>query len=413
MGQLRSAWRATALEGADPGATVRRLSRFAERLEGASVATVACAVLAGGEMRYATAGHPPPLLRRPDGGTEYLMDGRGPPLAVTDDVYPEGRVALEPGSLVLLYTDGAIERDRDIRRGMAELAELVAGGDADPGHLLARLAGAVGPEPADDCAFLALRVPEAAPSLRVAIPADPSAVRGARAAIRRWLLDARVAERDADDVVLATSEAIANSVEHGYAGHPPDRRAPVDLEVSRDGADSLRIVVRDRGAWRRPGEGETGRGRGLPLMRKLMESVEVEPGAEGTTVRMRRRLAPAPLPAAAAESVAGGGTAGTPEVAGEAVQVDGDLDEAAARALAGRLRAVAAGRGDALRLDLTDVRYIGSAGVRLLVGLDADLRAAGGTLEVIAPPGTIARRVIDLVRVPITLADDAPPGGGG
>ena len=90
------------------------------------------------------------------------------------------------------------------------------------------------------------------------------------------------------------------------------------------------------------------------------------------------------------------------------MQVDGDLDEAAARALAGRLRAVAAGRGDALRLDLTDVRYIGSAGVRLLGGLDADLRAAGGTLEVIAPPGTIARRVIDLVRVPITLADEAP-----
>jgi len=47
------------------------------------------------------------------------------------------------------------------------------------------------------------------------------------------------------------------------------------------------------------------------------------------------------------------------------------------------------------------------------VGLDADLRAAGGTLEVIAPPGTIARRVIDLVRVPITLADEAPPAGGG
>ncbi len=220
MGQLRSAWRASALEGAGPGATVRRLSRFAERVEGAAVATVACAVLAGGEMRYASAGHPPPLLRRPDGGTEYLMEGRGPPLAVTDDAYPEASVVLEPGSLVLLYTDGAIERDRDLRRGMAELAELVAAGDADPGHLLARLAAAVGPEPADDCAFLALRVPDATPSLRLTIPARPAAVRGARATTRRWLLDARVRERDADDVVLAASEALANSVEHAYAGHP-------------------------------------------------------------------------------------------------------------------------------------------------------------------------------------------------
>jgi anti-anti-sigma factor len=288
----------------------------------------------------------------------------------------------------------------------------VAAGDADPGQLLARLAAAVGPEPADDCAFLALRVHDATPSLRLAIPADPSAVRGARAATRRWLLDAHVGREDADDVVLAASEAIANSVEHGYADHPADRRAPIDLEMSRDGADVLSVVVRDRGAWRRPGEGGTGRGRGLPLMRKLMASVEVEPGADGTTVRMRRRLAAAP-PAPAPAPTHGGQRAAAPVAAGEAVQVDGDLDEPAAHALAGRLRAIAAERDDLLRLDLTEVRYIGSAGVRLLVGLDADLRAAGGTLVVIAPPGTVARRVIDLIRVPIPLADETPPSGGG
>ena len=173
MGQLRSAWRASALEGADPATTTRRLSRFAERLEGASVATVACAVLAGPEMTYTSAGHPPPLLRRPDGSTEFLMDGRGPPLAVSDDAYRTGRVVLEPGSLVLLYTDGVIERHRDLERGMAELAELVAGGSDDPGDVLARVASAVGPEPADDCALLALRVPGPAKSLRLAIPARP------------------------------------------------------------------------------------------------------------------------------------------------------------------------------------------------------------------------------------------------
>jgi anti-anti-sigma factor len=408
MGQLRSAWRASALEGAGPGATVRRLSRFAERVEGASVATVACAVLAGGEMRYATAGHPPPLLRRPDGGTEYLMDGRGPPLAVTDDAYPEASVLLEPGSLVLLYTDGAIERDRDLGRGMDELAELVAGGDAEPEHLLARLASAVGTEPDDDCAFLALRVPDATPSLRLTIPARPSAVRGARATTRRWLLDARVGERDADDVVLAASEALANSVEHAYADRPPGHRAVIELEITRDGPEELSIVVRDRGAWRPPGDGGTGRGRGLLLMRALMESVGIEPGEGGTTVRMRRRLASATDAPPAPEAVAAEPHAEDPPVPGEPVGVDGDLDEAAAPALASQLRAIAAERGGAMRLDLTEVRHIGSAGVRMLVELDADLRRAGGRLEVMAPPGTIARRVIELTRVGIRLAPDAP-----
>ena len=166
------------------------------------------------------------------------MDGRGPPLAVTDDAYRTGRIVLEPGSLVLLYTDGAIERDRDLERGMAELAELVAGGsDADPGHLLARLAGAVGPEPADDCAFLALRVPGPRPRCGSRYPPAPRpcAERGPRCGAGCSTRASR--ERDADDVVLAASEAIANSVEHAYAGRPPaaPRRGRAG-GGSRDGA---------------------------------------------------------------------------------------------------------------------------------------------------------------------------------
>ncbi len=407
MGQLRSAWRASALEGADPATNARRLSRFAERLEGASVATVACAVLAGPEMTYTSAGHPPPLLRRPDGSTEFLMDGRGPPLAVSDDAYRTGRIVLEPGSLVLLYTDGVIERHRDLERGMAELAELVAGGSDDPGEVLARVASAVGPEPADDCALLALRVPGPAASLRLAIPASPSAVRGARVAVRRWLLDSGVERRDADEIVLAASEAIANGVEHAYAGRAPAHRPGVELEAARDGEDALVVVVRDHGRWRPPeGEG-SGRGRGLMIMRALMESVEVEPGGEGTTVRMRRRLTPGregpprPAPSRPDPSPA--------HVSDDVVPLDGDLDESAAPALARRLRELALARGNRMRLDLTDVTYIGSVGVRLLVELRDELRRGGGRLEVVAPTGTIARRVLDLTQVGIPLAPEDGP----
>ncbi len=407
MGQLRSAWRASALEGADPATTVRRLSRFAERLEGASVATVACAVLAGSEMSYASAGHPPPLLRHPDGATDYLMDGRGPPLAVSDDAYGTGRIVLEPGSLVLLYTDGVIERHRDLERGMAELAELVGGGSDDPRDVLAALARAVGPEPADDCALLALRVPDPDASLRRVIPSRPSAVRGARVAVRRWLLDAGVERRDAEAIVLAASEAVANSVEHAYAGRPPAQRPGVELEMARDGEDALSVVVRDHGRWRPPGGEDSGRGRGLMIMRALMESVEIEPGEEGTTVRMRRRLragpeeAPRPAPSRPEPAIEVDG--------GDLVRLDGDLDESAAPALARRLRELALARGSHMRLDLTDASYIGSVGVRLLVELSDELRRGGGGLEVVAPPGTIARRVLDLTQVGIPLAPEVGP----
>ena len=321
--------------------------------------------------------------------------------------YRTGRIVLEPGSLVLLYTDGVIERHRDLERGMAELAELVAGGSDDPGDVLARVASAVGPEPADDCALLALRVPGPATSLRLAIPARPSAVRGARVAVRRWLLDSGVERRDADEIVLAASEALANGVEHAYAGRAPAHRPGVELEAARDGEDALVVVVRDHGRWRPPEGGASGRGKGLMIMRALMESVEVEPGGEGTTVRMRRRLTPGregpprPAPSRPEPSPA--------HVSDDEVRLDGDLDESAAPALARRLRELALARGNRMRLDLTDVTYIGSVGVRLLVELRDELRRGGGRLEVVAPTGTIARRVLDLTQVGLPLAPEDGP----
>ena len=108
-------------------------------------------------------------------------------------------------------------------------------------------------------------------------------------------------------------------------------------------------------------------------MRALMESVEVEPGEGGTTVRMRRRLEPraGDAPRAGPASPPIGPPADEPPVAGEPVRLDGDLDEAAVPALGSRLRAIAAERGDVMRLDLTEVRHVGSAGVRMLVELDA------------------------------------------
>jgi anti-anti-sigma factor len=89
--------------------------------------------------------------------------------------------------------------------------------------------------------------------------------------------------------------------------------------------------------------------------------------------------------------------------------MEGELDDVAAPTLARRVAAVDRGDGP-LALDLGAVRYLGSAGVRALVELAEGLAALGRRVEIAAPPGTIARRVIDLSGVgdALGVVDAAP-----
>lgn len=80
---------------------------------------------------------------------------------------------------------------------------------------------------------------------------------------------------------MATGEAAANAIEHAGGTE--------ELEIAAVIADGeVDITVRDRGRWRE--KTTEGRGRGLMLIRELMDRVEVTPSDAGTTVRMRRRL---------------------------------------------------------------------------------------------------------------------------
>jgi anti-sigma regulatory factor (Ser/Thr protein kinase) len=81
--------------------------------------------------------------------------------------------------------------------------------------------------------------------------------------------------------VLAASEAASNVVRHAYGG------APGAFEVALQIAPSeVTVTVRDEGSWRQtPPHGR----RGLQIMRGVMDGVEVEWGAAGTTVSMVRR----------------------------------------------------------------------------------------------------------------------------
>jgi serine phosphatase RsbU (regulator of sigma subunit)/anti-sigma regulatory factor (Ser/Thr protein kinase) len=294
MGQLRSALRAFAIDGDPPATVLSRLARYAERLDEAALATAAYAVFdpVSGELRYGCAGHPPPLVVDAEGRTHYLEDGRAAPLAAWPGVVYRDAVAhLEPGAMLLLYTDGLVERRREsLDIGFARLAKAVAGAVGQGpeevcDHVLTSLMGAA--PSGDDVALLVLRrVPWPAEALELMAPARPGELSALRAAVRGWLSAAGADADETSDVTLACGEALANAAEHAYrdAG-----TGLLELRLGSDGAGGIVLRVRDYGSWRRSAP-VPDRGRGLALMRMLMDSVELDRTGDGTEVVMRRKI---------------------------------------------------------------------------------------------------------------------------
>lgn len=116
MGQLRIAMHALAPGSSGPADLLERLDAFSEDVPGALCATVAYAVIepATGLMSYACAGHPPPLVAGPSGGTVPLNEGRSVPLGVPGGSRPQATTTLVPGATLLMYSDGLVERRAEL-----------------------------------------------------------------------------------------------------------------------------------------------------------------------------------------------------------------------------------------------------------------------------------------------------------
>jgi serine phosphatase RsbU (regulator of sigma subunit) len=116
-------------------------------------------------MVWTNAGHPPPILVRPDGSTE-LLEEHGPlfgfPSAVTRP-RTDQRIDLAPGCTVVFYTDGLIERTgRDLDAGIddlrAVLGERPAGGAHPVRATVDRAVTDLAPAARDDVVVLAIRI---------------------------------------------------------------------------------------------------------------------------------------------------------------------------------------------------------------------------------------------------------------
>ncbi|BDM73756.1 hypothetical protein HEK616_72430 [Streptomyces nigrescens] len=278
MGQLRTAVRAYARLDLPPHEVLQLLDGLAAEIDANQIATCVYAVHDPNEGRlvYASAGHLPILVRDPDGTVRRAAEPTGPPLGTGGWLHTSGSVALGPGSSAVLYTDGLVERrDKDIDDGVEALERAFAGAAGPPDIVCDRLLRSLGITAShdDDVAILVLQHPErtghdaelfhnAALELHGGTEAAPRARAFASGVLASW----RFSPELHDLGVLAASELVANSLQHGT---PPmrlrlrrtDRRLIVEVT---DGDDHL--------PRRRRAEPADEAGRGISIVATIASS---------------------------------------------------------------------------------------------------------------------------------------------
>ncbi|MFI9011578.1 SpoIIE family protein phosphatase [Actinosynnema sp. NPDC053489] len=410
MGQLRSALAGYLLEGRSPAAALERLDVFARRVGGALGSSCACLILDcdTGVLRWALAGHPPPLVADP-AGARFLAGGTGPVLGSPGGHgYVEHAADLPEGATVVLYTDGLVERrDVPLDRGMDRLLAVVSDARAAaPDELTDAVLGALLAEGQDD--DVALVVARHLPRpLRGTLPAVPPSLAVMRRAVAQWAVAAALSADLLDDLQLALGEAAANSVDHAYTGVPGD----FDYELATT-ATGVRVVVRDYGRWR-PVPADPGfRGRGTGIIRTLAERVTFDRGEGGTTVDFHLVAEPgAPAAPPAAVPATEGRAAELldhPTDGAQCVRLTGDLELHTVEGLRTPLLARVGDTDDRpVDLDLTGLRYLSSSGIALLLDAAATATRAGRALTVTVTADSAPARVLSVSGLD-DLAPDCP-----
>ncbi|WP_413758307.1 SpoIIE family protein phosphatase [Streptomyces sp. MMBL 11-3] len=289
MGQLRTAVRAYARLDLPPHEVLQLLDGLAMEIDPNQIATCVYAVHDPNEGRlvYASAGHLPILVRDESGTVLRADEPTGPPLGTGGWMHASGSVPLGPGSTAVLYTDGLVERrDADLDEGIAALAGALAGATGTPQVVCDRLVRSAGvtADHDDDVAVLVLQHPartgpdgdlfrNAALELLGGVEATPRARAFASGVLTSW----RFPPELHDLGVLAASELVANSLQHGTPpmrlrlrrtdrrlivevtdgdDHLPRRRRAEPADESGRGIAIIHAIASNWGSRRTPGGGK-------------------------------------------------------------------------------------------------------------------------------------------------------------
>src|SRR4051794_36769292 len=293
MGQVRAALRALALTDPAPPGVLAGLDRLVGSLGAESrneeiFVTVVYGVLdpADGSITLASAGHPPPVLRRAGLAGEAPMAELvkvppGAPLGLGGR-WQTGQLQLEPGDSILMFSDGVVERrGHPLTEGLDALIAAAAGSTSgDPRNLCSLATAAVPGSTDDDVAVLAVEhafaMSRSATMQVAAEPTGPSRVRQwMTTRLREWAVPDPVIGA----AILCTSELTTNALLH--AGTP----AQVHIDLS---AERLLVSVADTGTrgsvTRAHTDALSSRGRGLGLIEELSDSWGTDPTVRGSTV---------------------------------------------------------------------------------------------------------------------------------
>lgn len=279
--QLRGAVRAYALEGHPPAVVVTRTNDFCLGLGTGRQVSMAYALVHPEEriITVVRAGHLPPVLVTP-GAAPCLLDGSGgPPLGVrSGEVWREATLQVEPGSALVLYTDGLLRDGGSAGAGLDRLLAAVGTAPiAGPDELAERLAELVEDPPPDDTVLLVGHLVGQGPggsTLRRTLPPTAES-----ASVARWLvtdlLKNLVDDDTRDTAALLTTELVSNAIRH--------TRDELVVSVRVTGG-RLRVGVADS-SHRRPQLVQVGRrdtsGRGLHLVDAMADRWGVDPDERG------------------------------------------------------------------------------------------------------------------------------------
>lgn len=135
--------------------------------------------------------------------------------------------------------------------------------------------------------------------LHLTLPADWATPSVVRRHVREWLGTQRWPDSRVDELVLAISEAVSNSIEHGYGistddygEHPDVVEVAGHFELDADRFSQAVCTIRDRGRWLVPNIEPSTRGHGIMMMRGCTDELVISHDDSGTTVLLRSRPTP-------------------------------------------------------------------------------------------------------------------------
>jgi serine phosphatase RsbU (regulator of sigma subunit) len=314
MGRLRTAIQTLAMLELPPAETLQQLNELMQKIGEREPHFATCAYATydavRGALEVASAGHLPPLLVRPDGGSEFLDVAPAPPLGVGEGMISSRTFDVEDGSLLVLYTDGLVEsRDRDIDDGLKRLQSVFDAGSVSlPLEDLckATLSGVYADQHRDDIAVLVARLSriEGSDQSCWTLPGELTAAHEARSLAAEQLEKWQLADLVPIAQLLAC-ELVTNAIR--YADGPVTLRLIRENVLVCEVADSSPALPRLRLAAR-----DEERGRGLQIVSRLSQQWGARRTACGKVVWCELAL-----PLAAARNLAAAGRPGAERAAAE------------------------------------------------------------------------------------------------